>query len=444
MQSYKITEGIKNTMLIALLICLLSCNEGKQRNTRSIPEIDIKSNINNFNIVNLSEIAENIEYIPLETDSQTLITQIVFPTHLIIAEELYIVRDNFSCKSYNKKGQFVCSYGNLGHGPEELTSIDRVSVDERNRKLYLSNSRKILEFSYNGDYIRLIDIPVEVRENVDYTTEFVALGDNIFCGIMKNSNIPISLYIFNDNNEVLGSHTSYYNYDSALKGSMMNFIIMNLPYLSIGKNVLYKDGLCDTLFIINNDLKIEPGYYFNFGKYSQPLDYLRSFKEKSLDLQGTLNHLFVSNFFETENFLLFTCNFGNHIPKSELIPIDHNLYEGSIGNPNKVNGVFNKQTSDLIFLKKTDKYLNINGGFSGFINDIDGGVPFWPSTQPYGNKLVYAVNAYDLKNYIASDEFKNSKPKFPEKKIALEQLANSMDYFDNPVLMIVTLKNEGI
>lgn len=437
-QSIRYTIYNLSSICILLLI-LISCKSSKEKSGDKIPVIDIESNISSFETVNLSEIAESIEYIPLETTSQALISQIIFPTHLIIGEDLYIVRDNFSCKSYNKNGQFVCSYGSRGHGPEQFTSINRVSVDEKNRKLYLSNARNILEFSYSGDYIREIDIPVKVRENIFYTTEFVALGDNIYCGIMKNSNIPISLYIFNDNNKVLASHTNYYNNESALKKSMVNFVVMNLPFLAIGKEFLYKDGLCDTLFLINTDLHVEPAYCFNFGKYSQPVEHLRSFKENSLDLQGTLNHLFVSNFIGTENLLLFTCNFGNHIPKSELIPIDQNL-EGSVGNPNKVNGIFNKQTSDLIFLKKTDKYLKRIGGFSGFVNDIDGGVPFWPITQPYGNQLVNAVNTYDLIDYVNSDTFKNSKPKFPEKKIALEQLASNLDYDDNPVLMVVTLK----
>jgi len=54
--------------------------------------------------------------------------------------------------------------------------------------------------------------------------------------------------------------------------------------------------------------------------------------------------------------------------------------------------------------------------------------------------LIGEVNPFQLKAYVASEKFKNSTPKYPEKKKALEQLANSLTENDNPVLMLVKLK----
>jgi hypothetical protein len=54
--------------------------------------------------------------------------------------------------------------------------------------------------------------------------------------------------------------------------------------------------------------------------------------------------------------------------------------------------------------------------------------------------LVYGIDAFKLKEHVASKAFKNSKPKYPEKKKALEKLVNSLDENDNPVLMLVKLK----
>jgi hypothetical protein len=48
---------------------------------------------------------------------------------------------------------------------------------------------------------------------------------------------------------------------------------------------------------------------------------------------------------------------------------------------------------------------------------------------------------FKLKVLISSEAFKNSSPKYPEKKKELEQLANSLDENDNPILMLVKLKN---
>ena len=51
-----------------------------------------------------------------------------------------------------------------------------------------------------------------------------------------------------------------------------------------------------------------------------------------------------------------------------------------------------------------------------------------------------SIKVDELKNHIASDDFKNGVAKYPEKKKQLEELANSLTVFDNPVLMFVTFK----
>jgi hypothetical protein len=45
-----------------------------------------------------------------------------------------------------------------------------------------------------------------------------------------------------------------------------------------------------------------------------------------------------------------------------------------------------------------------------------------------------------LKAHVASESFKNSTPKYPEKKRELEKLAVSLKETDNPVLVLVKMK----
>ena len=80
----------------------------------------------------------------------------------------------------------------------------------------------------------------------------------------------------------------------------------------------------------------------------------------------------------------------------------------------------------------------------GIINDIDGGYPFDPQQYMVKNQnefLISWTDAYKLKTYLKSEAFQSSTPKYPEKKKELERLANSLDENDNPVLMLVKLKN---
>jgi hypothetical protein len=53
--------------------------------------------------------------------------------------------------------------------------------------------------------------------------------------------------------------------------------------------------------------------------------------------------------------------------------------------------------------------------------------------------LIELIDPYQLKIHISSNEFKNSAPKYPEKKKELQILANSLKETDNPVLMVVRL-----
>ncbi len=54
--------------------------------------------------------------------------------------------------------------------------------------------------------------------------------------------------------------------------------------------------------------------------------------------------------------------------------------------------------------------------------------------------LTGTIQRYQVKALIASEVFENSTPKYPEKKKQLEKLANSLNENDNPVLMLVKLK----
>ena len=91
------------------------------------------------------------------------------------------------------------------------------------------------------------------------------------------------------------------------------------------------------------------------------------------------------------------------------------------------------------FNKNTEHLANLR---PGIINDIDGGARLWFNTIYYYNDhtILSWADASELIIHVQSEEFKNSIPKYPEKKKELEKLANSLDENDNPVLMLVKLK----
>ena len=113
----------------------------------------------------------------------------------------------------------------------------------------------------------------------------------------------------------------------------------------------------------------------------------------------------------------------------------------------------NKVSTTLIDKKSLKTYLinleteKTSNGFiylGGIPNNLDGGAKFRPIQYfiENGNEyLLGEINAFRLKMHTVSNEFINSTPKYPEKKKELEKLAESLKETDNPVLIMVRLKN---
>jgi len=88
---------------------------------------------------------------------------------------------------------------------------------------------------------------------------------------------------------------------------------------------------------------------------------------------------------------------------------------------------------------KKNNFLALFNLGEGLTNDLDGGPGILPLTTKDDNTIVTLIDALTLKKHIASADFKNSTPKYPEKKKELERLANSLKITDNPVLVLVKL-----
>jgi hypothetical protein len=212
----------------------------------------------------------------------------------------------------------------------------------------------------------------------------------------------------------------------------------NAHIYQYNKSLYYKGPNNDTLFYLDYQFNLIPKYIFNLGKYKEPVS------ERTIQFgqESTIKYLSVFNVFQTGNKLLFNCRFGDHFPAKRLTPKIIKLPSGKVITvwitTSNVLGIYDKNTKTLSFCKptSTDNPLFT----SGMYNDIDAGPRFFPTMQINDSTMVQWIDAKLLKGHIASDNFKKNIPKYSEKKKELENFANSMSEFDNPVLMVVTLK----
>lgn len=125
--------------------------------------------------------------------------------------------------------------------------------------------------------------------------------------------------------------------------------------------------------------------------------------------EGIIRSVIQNNLFETQNFLFYS--YG-----------------------------YDKKTRMLIYNRSTGKGVEIEGK-TGIKNDLDGGPNIQLKMKKDDNTIFSWIDAYQLKAWVSTEDFKNSTPKHPENKKELEKLANSLNENDNPVLMIVKLKS---
>ncbi len=359
--------------------------------------------------IKLSDIGDNIEYIPLS--NKIRIGQLA--VFKMTSNAIYIVSagtgaDNSSVLiKYDEQGKNPLQIGQVGRGPREYVSARIFTVDEKKGKIYIKGrNRTILVFESNGEYFRQFKYPDEL-ENIMYMetigNDYLFFGQNSLGAGMEYN------WIIADS---MGNVVSY------KKNSVVPFETSIGAWGGIFKyneQINYFVEYNDTIFRIDPDFSNAVFGTFIQGEHRRP----KKDPPFSLDLPILLTEYYSPrSFIETKNFLIHEYNFEK-----------------------KFGYVFIRKTDNKTFVSfyQPDK----DGANGGIVNNIDGGLSFRPKILYIKDSEEYLAgffHPFQLKEYVSSDAFKNSTPKYPEKKKELEQLANSLDENDNPVLMLVKLK----
>ena len=74
------------------------------------------------------------------------------------------------------------------------------------------------------------------------------------------------------------------------------------------------------------------------------------------------------------------------------------------------------------------------------INDLDGGLPFYPFWKASENKLIQPITVLHLKEFLRKNKIDTQHILDLNGRKQLEQLVANAKDTDNPILMVVTLK----
>jgi hypothetical protein len=414
-------------LCIPLLLIIFSCSREDKSDITTI--IDIESNVNNWKVANLSSFVESIRYVPLETTENIILRGLGFQK---ISDDLILIRDSENCLLYDSKGTFINKIGNKGRGPGEYSVISDMGIGScRKPKIYISQNVDILEYNIDGNYIGKYKNSLLVNDT-SAVLRWEIIHDSLFFGHVNNNTgkVELKAVIKDKHGNILHSFKNYDRLDgrpSALEKEVSIYKFKELIY--------YKELNNDTLFYLNDNNELVAEYVFKLGEFKVP----NSERIKRPHGPVFFNYLFVWYAFQTESYLFINCQFGNRFPAKRLTA-------KSLGpsptttmyNTTYTLGIYNKSVKKLFFCEPTN---TDNPLFTtGIYNDFDAGPRFFPQAQINDSTMVMWVTSFDLKMHVQSNDFKNNIPKYPEKKKLLQEIADSLTYFDNPVMMYVTFK----
>jgi hypothetical protein len=402
------------TSILFVFLFLYSFNTQKENVSKANPDKFFQINYENLlkkkETINLNQIASNVEYVKLETKDECLLWG---------GLKKYLFTDNFIFISnkdhilkFSRDGKFINKIGAPGRGPGEIDLIVTMSIlpDKKLIIVQTNVGRKLLYFTFDGDFVKTVAftsyVPyVKVLRDGKYLTH-----DNGSSG--KNK------YIFGLVNEKMDTLSVIKNYNHWIYTQKMMIGIgypQFEPYYESGGKNFFKTMYNDTVFTISSD-KIIPSYHIDMGKYRLPNelrpeklgpDNIQKFNDKRL------NYYFANVFRASDKLFLTTYCYGKNLQNNFLFRPE-------------------SQTGRLL--------VNKDGVSTGFVNDWDGGIDFWPTGCINDNQAYLPINVISIQKELDRLKSNSESVKYPERKQQLIKMITDLDPFNNPIIMIVTLK----
>ena len=384
-----------------IIFCYCGRKADETKDTNTIRAIDLLSEPAT-EITRISDVATNIEYVPLKTIENSLLKSI---TKIVTCDNIIYIRsslDDIFC--FDNKGNFLYNLNKTGRGPGEYTYIVDFDISSDNKALLVLSTGNILLFNITGTEFTF-NTSISLMKPYPSKISMIPGTTNILLSIdpATGSEQALSILI-NANGDTLYFKPNHYMFEN--KSTRHMHMINESLHYNFGNRVCFKEEFSDTVFFVNSESKrFQPRLILDsHGKGGSP--------RIRYDTENTKNNLpeyfWVYYIIETHKYIISS--------------YEHNMSR---------NKVIYDKSSKKKFKIAFDDALE---------DDINGG----PALDPdfcSGNKIYSYIDALTLKEYVTGEEFMNSKVSDPGKKNELKKLADSLKETDNPVLIIVTPKD---
>lgn len=439
-----IFKGTSKFVVFAfILVAFLSCADKTEE--KNATYIDIAGALGKGRVIPLSEIAEDVTVIPLETADTLMVGDLYGALNFVAYEngQLYILDKNRTIWIFDKKGKFVNKFNRKGRGPEEFPEASGFEVEpETGNIVVFAPGGRFYEFSKEGSFLKTVDFPDIDSVRLGALISGYKLNSNLY--ICSTGSDPDNKESDNKSNAVcaiafdsLSNLTGKVYFPGSKSGTVpmarevvsqvkidQNTFFAAMPINA--KLLRYKDKIRiryefdNIITTVNEKIKHDTAYTINWGKYGTTKENYSETWNFSSDVISLIQLM------ESDNYLYFWLNLRGlaHDP----LEVTELGYDGKQSTRKITNSyaLFNKKSGEFTLMDRP-----AGGDKMGFPDDISGGPVFWPKYISSEDYLVSFCTALDFIEYAENKDT-------PEK---IKQIAAKLDENDNPVVVLVQLKN---
>lgn len=395
-------------VILCVLLCSFACscsNAGNQtplqnKSSHKPPyNININKNRDNYKKVMLSEVADSISYVALETNKECVMSS---PRVIKLTSDYIFLSDFNNLYKFNRRGKFIGKIGKKGSGPGEYKNIRTFTVDKANKLLFVVFHWKheIAIYDFDGNYIRSVKFYQYTEDIEVFDDKHIALSGT--CSGSERT--KYNLFLLNYHTwEIIMQYADYYNITG-----MHSFKFSSLRKLD--HHLYFNDTFCDTLFIVNSQAEQSPYCIFD-------MDELKIMETSSFPA----NVHSVQRIIPTKNNIYFLW----------ASPLVDNFLHSSI---------YNIETDEMCNITPSEDSYK---GVVGFYNDFDGLLHLWPKFIGENGEMISYYEIDILKELSEANKKNNIKDTSyfsDEDHDTISNIIKKSKIEDNGVVAIVYLK----
>ena len=188
---------MKKIILLLPFILLIACTQPTSHNSGFkkpeglenaiiVPTDSIGTKIITINkpidVINASDIIEDVTFIPIETTPESLIE--LYRKVFFYDDKIYIL-DDVGAEAlfiFDNNGNFLRTIGTKGQGPEEFSVLSGMCIDKKNNNilLYDNGKNRIMYYDLDGNYLK------NAKVNYRHSEQFAILPSGNLIAIANN------------------------------------------------------------------------------------------------------------------------------------------------------------------------------------------------------------------------------------------------------------------